>query len=96
MTKRYEGYHDERTLPIKQGMTVTIKKGTMVKTFGKDPKPAGKTYKVKVVFLGCGQNAHVYRGEAIPAVNPSVSWAGPGGYWSDVDINDLPEVNEAE
>jgi hypothetical protein len=29
----------------------------------------------------------------IPITNPSICWAGAGGYWSEADINDLLEAN---
>lgn len=29
----------------------------------------------------------------VPISNPSVTWAGAGGYWCDVDINDILSAN---
>jgi len=84
----FEGFHDKRTLPIKPGQMVTIKKGVMVRTVGREPKPAGKTYRVKVAHLLSG----AFRPGDSECQNPSVCWAGPGGYWSEVDINDVPEA----
>jgi len=37
---RFEGYYADHELPIKKGQMVTIKKGTIVKVVGKDPKPS--------------------------------------------------------
>lgn len=30
---------------------------------------------------------------SIPTANPSVCWAGTGGYWCEADINDILEAN---
>jgi len=96
MTKRYTGYCPEHRLPIKRGQTVTIKKGTMVKTVGKPEKAAGRTYKIKVHHLMCGSVEYTsHHGELVHAVNPKVCWPGPGGYWSEADINDIPEAAPA-
>lgn len=93
--KRFMGGCDEKDLPIKKGMTVTIKKGALIQTIGKEPRPAGKTYKVKVHHIVAGRTQYRgHRGEIIPSQNPTVVWAGPGGYWSSVDVNDLPEAQE--
>ena len=84
-SNRFLGYHPESTLPVKRGDLVTIKKGTMVKTVGREPKTAGKTYTVLIDHVFPGQNFDSYLG----TVNPEIVWAGPGGYWSSVDINDV-------
>ncbi len=89
---KFHGYCDEAALPIKAGMEVTIRKGTIVKTIGKDPKPAGKTYKVRVNHILPGRCMYADRGGVSPMMNPRVVWAGPGGYWSEVDMNDVPEA----
>lgn len=101
-TKKFEGYCNESSLPIKQGMTVTIKKGVMVKTVYKEAKPAGKTYKIKVHHILPGHTKVYHRQENVAPYNfievrenlenPKLVWAGPGGYWSEVDINDVPEA----
>ena len=95
--KPYMGACRDQELPIKRGMMVTIKKGTIVKTVGRAPKPAGKTYKIKVHSLGGGSNQYRgYHGDIMPAQNPTVVWAGPGGYWSEADINDIPEAQVSQ
>ena len=38
-------------------------------------------------------NAPEYYHSYVPISNPKVSWAGAGGYWCDVDINDILEAN---
>jgi hypothetical protein len=89
--RKFEGYCEN--LPIKKGMEVTILKGTMVYSTGHDPKPAGRTYKVKVHHTICGSNQYLgYHNEVIPPRNPRVCWAGSGNYWTEVDINDVPEA----
>jgi hypothetical protein len=90
---KFLGYCPVGTLPIKRGMTITILKGAMVKTIGKEPKPAGRTYKVKVNHILPGSNEYcTYHGEVSPQQNPKVCWAGANGYWCEVDINDVPEA----
>lgn len=101
MSERLEGYHE--TLPIKRGDIVLIKKGTMIKTVGKEPRPAGKTYKIKVDHTLPGRSEiklrqndtppHGFWEERINHENPKVVWPGPGGYWSEADINDVEKVS---
>lgn len=102
---RFLGYYETRELPlaVRPGRMVTIKKGTIVKTVGREPKPAGRTYKVKVNHILPGITRierkvnyevtppHSYE-ERTHESNPKVVWAGPGGYWSEVDLNDIPEA----
>ncbi len=35
------------------------------------------------------QQIEAYPGNMIPGKNPSVCWPGTGGYWQEVDINDV-------
>jgi hypothetical protein len=102
---RFEGYYDLHELPLKKGDVVTIKKGTMIKTVGRPAKPAGKTYKVTVDHILNGRTEEALRQkdepgspfykERIHHSNPTVVWPGPGGYWSEVDINSIPEATSA-
>lgn len=100
MAKKYNGYIEDSQLPIKPGQTVTIRKGATVRSTAPKRKlyTAGKTYKVKV--------DHVLNGRGDPRLpvndpdvnrygieSPSVRWAGPGGYWCWVDLNEIPEAN---
>lgn len=98
---KYVGFHEPSELPIKRGDMVTIRKGVIIKTVGRDLKLAGKTYKVKVdhILPGSSNTEHVwdegsrsYKQVLIPLTSPLVVWAGPGGYWSHVDINEIPEA----
>lgn len=38
-------------------------------------------------------NSPEYYKGSVPVMNPSVFWAGAGGYWCWVDINDILEAN---
>ena len=49
---------------------------------------AGRTYKVTVDHVLCGMT---HDDKKYP---PEVSWAGTGGYWCRVDINNVPEANK--
>jgi hypothetical protein len=97
---RYEGYYDNHDLPIRRGQFVTIRKGVTVKVlrlvdgaYRLVPKTAGRTYKVKVHHVINGGRTY-YSGEPV-LVNPSVCWAGSGGLWHEVDINDVPEIDSS-
>jgi hypothetical protein len=98
-TQKFIGYHADESLPIKRGDVVTILKGTVIRTphLAVKERVAGRTYKVRVhhVLNGVTISQHACsRGETPgPKRNPSVVWAGTGGYWCEVDINDVPETN---
>ncbi len=105
MSRRFEGFHNDEDLPVKKGDTVTIMKGTVIKTLmpsmngGYRTKLAGRTYKVKVDHILNGMTFTEEfvrnRGNGETAghkQNPSVRWPGTGGYWFSVDINDIPEA----
>ena len=86
------GFYEESDLPIKKGQEVIIKKGTVVKVIGREPKPAGRTYKIKVNHVGCGNTfyiGHNFNKEYIRPTPPVVVWAGPGGLWASADMNDF-------
>jgi hypothetical protein len=102
---KFLGYHEESALPVKRGQTVTIKKGTVIKTTRTDPttgryatKVAGRTYKIKIHhILGGSTITELTKrpGETVgPLTNPSVRWPGSSGYWMEVDINDITETFE--
>lgn len=92
---RIEGYQDDNAmlaLPIKRGDTVIIKKGTIIYVVGQEPKPAGRTYQVKVHSLSPGQNRPVGHPQHDPSYgvqNPRIVWPGSGGYWTECDVNDV-------
>jgi len=99
-TMKFVGYVVK--LPIQSGDEITIRKGALVWSRG-EVKPAGRTFKVKVhhVLNGYGYDAaeQAYQErhgrEPAKAVNPKVVWAGSGGYWCEVDMNDIPEAQES-
>ncbi len=97
--KRVEGYHENHEVPVKKGELVTILKGTTIRTTMPRPedkvKVAGRTYKVEVHHILNGMNkpeGHKDHNRAYPVRPPSVRWPGTGGYWFEVDINDIPEA----
>jgi mannose-6-phosphate isomerase-like protein (cupin superfamily) len=103
---KYVGYHPIETLPIKRGDVVTVPKGAPVRTTDPHGKSrvVRRTHKVKVVTVSPGADyvqlrpGHPdanERDEVHVVVNPSVTWAGSGGYWHEVDINLIPEANKA-
>jgi hypothetical protein len=90
---KFTGFHADKDLPIKPGDRVRIRKGTVIKTICRGTRLAGRTYTVKVDHVLNGANEYYYR-EKIPAQNPKVCWPGPGGYWSEADINDVEKIQE--
>jgi len=92
---RFEGYVPDKELPVKAGDLVTIPKGTAIRTTrptkdrtGYIRKVAGRTYQVRVHHVLNG----THHSEDEWCTNPSVRWPGSGGYWYEVDVNDVPEV----
>ena len=91
--KRYEGFVYDENLPVQPGQTVTIPKGSIVHTLHYGPRMVPRTYKIRVNHLLNGSNVYVeYHGRTVPQTNPKVRWPGKGGYWSEIDINDVPEA----
>ena len=91
---KWLGYYEDGSLPLKRGQTVTIRKGTMVKNMGKaGTKPAGRTYQVKINHFGGGCSAYLsYHQEFVRPTPPTVVWPGAGSYWSEADLNEIPEA----
>jgi hypothetical protein len=105
MTVKYVGSMLDASLPLKPGDTVTVKKGTLVYHRGQW-KPAGRTYKVKIhhfsaIWVHSASRVTPYP-ETWPNISavdhgigvlcPAVCFPGSGGYWSDVNLNDIPEA----
>lgn len=83
---KYEGYVEN--VPAKKGDIVTIRKGVRIRcTWRGIDRPAGRTYKVTVDHTLCGTSDN-----GRPTSNPKIRWAGSGGYWFEVDVNDVPEL----
>jgi hypothetical protein len=92
------GFTPDSLLPVKRGDTVTIKKGVKIRHRG-EIKTAGRTYKVVIHHIlngithADGDREYARRhGRTATDQNPTVCFAGTGGYWSEVDINDIPEA----
>lgn len=94
-TVKFFGQFEESELPIKPGMMITIRKGTVIQTTDakQREKIATKTYKVRVHHILVGVTRHLnYHREVVDFQNPRIRWVGTGGYWYDADINDIPEA----
>jgi hypothetical protein len=103
-TPKYVGSMMDNSTPLKRGDTVTVKKGTLIFHRGQW-KPAGRTYKVKIHHFSAIWTASASRvtpyPESWPPVSagsdngvlcPAICFPGSGGYWSDVNLNDIPEA----
>jgi hypothetical protein len=89
------GYTEERNLPIRRGMLVTIPKGTPISYRG--VKVVKRTYKVRVHSICTGSSDIHHKdadGKYEPISNPKVTWVGTGGYWADADMNFIPEARK--
>ncbi len=65
----------------------------MVSNLRTGEKPAGRSYTVKVDHILQGaEYLSLTDGKVVD--NPKVCWPGSGGYWSQVDINDILEAND--
>lgn len=91
MWKPYKEVYGEKKgnceLPfLEKGMKVRIPKGTPIWTTlaSKEKKLAGKNQTVNIhdIFKG-------YICSGYPERNPEISWAGTGGYWHHVDVNNI-------
>jgi hypothetical protein len=93
--KKFVGYCDPTSFQVCKGQWVTIPKGTLLGSTGPGKHgPAGRTYKVRIHSITNGwsrEQRHPGDPEAM-VVNPTVQWAGAGGYWTWADMNDIPEA----
>lgn len=94
---KYLGAHADGDLPVVRGQVVTIKKGTLVRSSKTNTwKPAGKTYKVTIHHILNWSNFYCegsgFRQTVRPITPPMIVWPGTGGYWCDVNVNDIPEA----
>ena len=91
---QYVGYCDESTLPIKQGDTVRIKKGTPLRSLHptRIVERAARTYTVKVHHTMPGMTGFQGDEKGQHLDNPKVCWPGAGGYRVDCDINYAEKV----
>jgi hypothetical protein len=91
--KRWVGYSDTSALPVKKGQRVTIKKGVRVYSRTHPKRKAyvsARHYKVRVHAILQG-----YKDDDGVLVPPRILWPGAGGYWCEVDLNDIPEAVSA-
>jgi len=85
--QKYEGYCEH--VPYNRGEHVCIPKGTVV-TYKGEEKTIKRTRTVIVEHVHQGTNQYRYReDDVIPMTNPTIVWAGSGGYWVTCDINQL-------
>jgi hypothetical protein len=87
---KYIGYHEKKDIPFKAGQEVVIPRGVVVKSMNpsKNEFITSRIRKIVIdhVLTGCDDGFTA-------ASNPSVRWAGTGGYWNEVDINDILDAN---
>jgi hypothetical protein len=101
------GFTESYNHPFKVGQEVFIPKGTpIMSAHPKDKdehrgmfgelyhKVAKKNFTVVVHDICCGWNGYQRddNGNLEPARNPSIIWAGPQGYWQEVDVNNLVNI----
>jgi hypothetical protein len=87
---------DKNGVELKKGDVVQIRKGTIVKTVGKDSKAAGRTYKVTVDHLlwSSAYFEHNWDQRTLRRPVPvSVVWAGTGSYWSSATVIEVSKVD---
>lgn len=95
---RYESTHyPDDEIHIKPGDRVHVPRGVLVKTTapGEDILITKRSQTVTVhhVLPGSVGSAHPYKpGRKVAGTPPKVVWAGAGGYWKEVDINDVEKV----
>jgi hypothetical protein len=84
---KFSGYCEKRLLPFKPGDRVLIPKGIPIRNVRRGRYVCGRAYTVTV--------HHILPGAGIsePFENPKIVWAGSAGYWSEADINDLPDFS---
>jgi hypothetical protein len=92
---QFIGFYPDELLPLKRGQTVTIPKGVTITHRGQKVVNERKRT-VKVDHLLNGTNLHMNPRQGLSSITPpTVRWPGKGGYWSEVDINVIPEAQEA-
>jgi hypothetical protein len=84
---KFEGYHEPESLPVKTGDTITLQKGMKYVHNGED-RVVGRKYKIEVNHVLPGTTDTRSGPEPRHLMNPSIRWAGSGGYWSRLDINE--------
>lgn len=75
-----------RRNPFARGQTVVIRKGSIVRRNGQDVV-VRRSYRIRIHSIGEGFS-HEDHGPVV--VNPSITWPGTGGYWTDLDLGKSP------
>lgn len=86
-TIKHEGYCDPSSLPVKAGDTITLLKGMKYEQLG-EIRTVKRKYTIKVHHVLPGITSTVHQDEPVHRMNPSIRWAGSGGYWCGMDINE--------
>lgn len=92
----YQGYFEPDNLPVGKGDEIIVPKGASIFSINPQDGPdltAGRTYKVAVHHVLPGFERNTGTPEA-RMENPEVRWAGSGGYWKGIDINDARLIPE--
>lgn len=97
----YIGFYYEDELPLKDGDKVVIPKGVKVRSFNPSKKDYVTKQKTTVVARIGNGSADPKDGDSTHVLmhalsNPTVTWAGSGGYWCSVDLNDILDANGFE
>lgn len=87
---KYKGYCDPGSLPVKKGDTITLLKGMKYEHLG-ESRIVKRKYTIKVHHMLAGVTHTDREGDPIHRMNPSIRWAGSGGYWCGMDINEYLE-----
>lgn len=81
---KYVGYHDDLDIPFSQGEQVIIPQGARCYSTQKGQFLSKRKQIIKIDHLLTGSSKS----------NPSVRWAGSGGYWVECDVNDVLPLKE--
>jgi len=91
---KYLGHSYESELPVKKGMEIIIPKGVTIRTIYHGTRVNPRSYKIRVNHvLGGSVGYKVGGSDFVKPTVPEVRWAGKGGYWSSVDLNQVLEAN---
>ena len=89
---KYTGF--VKNLPLRKGDVVKIPRGTKFASTHPQKK-SGEVGRTCTITVDHVLNGYDHNAWALETQNPEVRWAGSGGYWKWVDINDIREANLA-
>ncbi len=80
-----------RPNPFRSRQRVRLKKGSVVKQIGEEPRTLVRD---QVITIDHTTDGYTDGYHGIHVHNPSIRWAGSGGYWVDLDLatNPIPEA----